>query len=179
MRRAEARSAQIGGPAGISHVFQVSSYSGEPFPSVSACNLFSKDHWRVALGDEAEKSGPEMSFVLMAFVLSSARKRLTRTGACPDWAIVCPSCKSKRKAPSADAGEEMALGIAFEIIRSDINNGPFIDIARGNMPSGNQVAQPLSRIRINFVVIRSHQKIADKARRRRHWPMLSSGRHAA
>src|SRR5690606_30346224 len=33
VRRADARSAQIGGPDGISHCFQVSSYSGEPFTS--------------------------------------------------------------------------------------------------------------------------------------------------
>ena len=33
VRRAEARSAQIGGPDGISQCFQVSAYSGEPFTS--------------------------------------------------------------------------------------------------------------------------------------------------
>jgi hypothetical protein len=79
MRRPAARSAQIGTPAGISCVFQVRTYSGEPLAPINARNLFSKDNWRLALFDEAVKSGPEVSFVGMAFALSSARKRLTGT----------------------------------------------------------------------------------------------------
>lgn len=43
MRRADARSAQIGGPDFIGHSFQVNAYSGEPFTSIAACNLFAKD----------------------------------------------------------------------------------------------------------------------------------------
>jgi hypothetical protein len=42
VRRSDARSAQIGGPDGISHSLQVSAYSGEPFTSIVARNLFSK-----------------------------------------------------------------------------------------------------------------------------------------
>jgi hypothetical protein len=79
VRRADARSAQIGGPDGISQCFQVSAYSGEPFTSILARNLLSKDRCRAALGDEAVKSGPEVSFVGMASPLSRARKRLTGT----------------------------------------------------------------------------------------------------
>jgi hypothetical protein len=109
VRRADARSAQIGGPAGISQCFQVSAYSGEPFTSILARNLLSKDDCRAALGDEAVKSGPEVSFVGMAFALSRARKRLTRTGAGPDGSIVGPSGEPEGVGPSADAGEEMAL----------------------------------------------------------------------
>jgi hypothetical protein len=79
VRRADARSAQIGGPAGISHCFQISAYSGEPFTPILARNLLSKDRCRAALGDERVKSGPEVSLVDMALPLSRARKRLTRT----------------------------------------------------------------------------------------------------
>lgn len=78
MRRADARSAQIGGPAGISHVFQVSAYCGEPLAAILARNLLSKHRWRAALGDDAEKSGPEVALVGMALSLARARKRLTR-----------------------------------------------------------------------------------------------------
>jgi hypothetical protein len=56
--RADARSAQIGTPAGISKVFQVKANSGEPFASILARNLLSKDRCRSALGDEIVKSGP-------------------------------------------------------------------------------------------------------------------------
>jgi hypothetical protein len=120
VRRAEARSAQIGGPAGISHVFQINSYSGEPLPAVSACNLLSKYHWRLALGDEAEKSGPEMAFIGMAFVLSSARKRLTRAGTCPDGLIIGPSCKAEGKGPSSNASKKVTLGVTFKVRGFDI-----------------------------------------------------------
>lgn len=43
VRRTDARSAQIGGPDGISQRFQVSPYSGEPFASKARRNLLSKD----------------------------------------------------------------------------------------------------------------------------------------
>ncbi|HWL54291.1 MAG TPA: hypothetical protein VNQ90_17760 [Chthoniobacteraceae bacterium] len=52
MRRADARSAQIGSRNGISHVFQVSEYSREPLTSKLACNLLAKDRCRAALADE-------------------------------------------------------------------------------------------------------------------------------
>src|SRR5262245_13574370 len=77
VRRADARSAQIGGPDGIYQSLQVSSNSGEPLAAIRACNLLAKDHCRAALGDEAVKSGPEVSLVGMAAAQSRARKRLT------------------------------------------------------------------------------------------------------
>lgn len=43
VRRADARSAQIGAPDSISQSFQVSTYSGEPRPSSLARNLLSSD----------------------------------------------------------------------------------------------------------------------------------------
>jgi hypothetical protein len=79
MRRADARSRQIGTPAGISKSFQIMANSGEPFAAILAANLFAKDRCRTALGDEAVKSGPEVSSVDMALPLSRDRKRLTGT----------------------------------------------------------------------------------------------------
>jgi hypothetical protein len=120
MRRARARSAQIGGPAGISTAFQVSANSGEPFVSVLSRNLFSKDRWRLALGDEAVKSGPEVSFVGIAFSLSRARKRLTRTRPGPDRAF--PSGEVERVCPAADPGEEVAMAVSGEVGASNIDD---------------------------------------------------------
>jgi hypothetical protein len=120
VRRADARSAQIGGPAGISQCFQVSSYSGEPFTTISARNLFSKDHWRRALGDEAVKSGPDVALVGMAFSLSRARKRLTRAGAGPDGAA--PAGEVECVVPSADAGEEVDALVSGNVVRGNIGN---------------------------------------------------------
>src|SRR3546814_9674093 len=53
-------------------------------------------------------------------------------------------------------GEEMALGIPSKVIWLDIFNAPFVHIARRDMPSGAKVAQPLSRVRIDFVIVGSH-----------------------
>src|ERR1035437_1845470 len=104
MWRADARSAQIGTPDGISSSFHVSAYSGEPFTSIRTRNLFAKDDCRTALGDEPIKRGPQVSFVGMAFPLSSARKRLTRTGAGPDWFISWPSSERESFRPSSEIG---------------------------------------------------------------------------
>jgi len=122
VRRADTRSRQIGGPDGISQVLQVSAYSSEPFAAILACNLLSKDDWRAALGDEAVKSGPEVSLVGMALAVSSARKRLTGTGAGPDGPVGGPAGKGKGERPAADAGEEVALLEADEVGCPNIDN---------------------------------------------------------
>ena len=72
VRRADARSAQIGGPDGIFQCFQVSANSSEPCAAILTRNLLSKDDWRTALGDEALELGPEVALVGGAFPLSGA-----------------------------------------------------------------------------------------------------------
>jgi len=76
MRRTDARSAQIGGPDSISHSFQVRTYSGEPYAAILCRNLFAKDDWRLALGDEPPKSGPQMALVIGPFSLPRDAERL-------------------------------------------------------------------------------------------------------
>lgn len=76
MRRADARSAQIGGPDTISQCFQVSAYSGEPFTASLARNLFSKDDWRAADFDEAAELRPEVAFVRFSPSCPGAAERL-------------------------------------------------------------------------------------------------------
>jgi hypothetical protein len=151
--RADARSAQIGSPDGISHSFQVSSYSSEPFTSIRARNLFSKDDWRLALRDERVKSGPHVSFVGMAFSLSSARKRLTRTGACPDTFVTGPSGEAQGERPSSDCGEEMALGIAGEFIWLYIHDTAFVHFAERYLAGLDEFPQPCGGMWIVFIVV--------------------------
>jgi hypothetical protein len=76
VRRPDARSAQIGGPDGISQCFQVSTYNGEPFPSSLARNLLSKDRCRLALSDKSQELGPEVPVVVEAFAFACCRERL-------------------------------------------------------------------------------------------------------
>jgi hypothetical protein len=55
-------------------------------------------------------------------------------------------------APDADTGEEVDLGVPFEVAWSDIANILFCDIARRDMAGGNKIAKPLRGVRVNFVV---------------------------
>jgi hypothetical protein len=58
MRRAEARSAEIGRPEGVSRAFQVSRYKVEPSEAVAARNLLAKDDSRAARVDQVEPCRP-------------------------------------------------------------------------------------------------------------------------
>jgi hypothetical protein len=156
VRRSDACSAQIAGPEGISHVFQVSPYSGEPFTSILARNLLSKHSCRLALGDECVKSGPEVSFVGMALPLSRARKRLTGTGAGPHGSVVGPICEPEGVGPACNAGEEMALDVAAQIVGSDIDDGTLVNVAWRDESCSDEVAEPLRGEGVNLVVVRSH-----------------------
>jgi hypothetical protein len=73
---ARARSAQIGGPDNISQCFQVSAYSGEPFPSSLARNLLAKQRDRSALFDKLVENGPQVSFIFMSSLFTGYRERL-------------------------------------------------------------------------------------------------------
>jgi hypothetical protein len=105
VRRADARSAQIGGPDIISQRFQVSAYSGEPFTSKAACNLFSKYRCRSALGDESKHLGPEVSFVGRRFPFAGDAERLAWARSGPDGPVIGPSGEPEGIVPSSDPRE--------------------------------------------------------------------------
>ena len=162
VRCADARSRHIGDPAGISQSLQVSAYSGEPFPAILACNLLSKHRWRSALGDKAVKSGPEVSFVGMAFSLSCARKRLTWTASGPDGAV-SPSGELEGEIPPGDAGEEMAAVESFNVISGDLLDASFVDFASHDVTGGDQVPQPGRGEWIVFVVVGGHRRFTSNS----------------
>jgi hypothetical protein len=68
VRAAEARSAQIARPEGVTRCFHVSRYKIEPVESRR--NLFSKDDWRTALRDKVEPGRPEVSLIIESLLLS-------------------------------------------------------------------------------------------------------------
>jgi len=125
--RPEARSAHICNPANISHCFQVSRYSGDPFTSIAACNLLAKHACRPALGDEPPKSGPKVAFVVNAFALSRDTEWLTRARSCPDWSVVGPISHPQCERPSANACEKVTLCKSVEVCRGDVSDVPLID----------------------------------------------------
>jgi hypothetical protein len=116
VRRRDARSAQIGGPNGITQSFQVSAYSGEPFTSKAARNLLAKDDWRTALGDKASPFRPEMSTVGCPLTFPRNGEGLTWTAPRPDGAVARPSGKAQRLRPSGNPREEMCLRVVIQVL---------------------------------------------------------------
>lgn len=157
MRGADARSAQIGSPDGIAQCFQVSAYSVEPRPAVSARNLLSKDDWREALGDEATPLGPEVSLVVGAFASAGDGERLAGAGAGPDGPVVGPSGESERVAPDSDAGEEVRLRSSSNRLTGDLQDASGIDLPSCDVAGLDEVGEPLRRVRVELVVVRRHQ----------------------
>lgn len=138
VRRADARSREIASPDGISQLLQISANSGEPFASRPARNLLSKDDWRAAEIDKRVNSGPEVSLVGMAELLSCARKRLTGKARGPARAV--PSGEVEGVFPSGDPGEEMHSLVAAELVGANVEDGSVTDMTRRDQPRVDQVA---------------------------------------
>jgi len=152
VRRPDARSAQIGGPDGISQRLQVSVYSGEPLASKAARNLLSKDDCRLALADEFVPRGPEMPLVPRASPLAGSTERLAGAASRPDLPVLGPAREPEREGPSPDPGEEVTLCEALDLRRAD---GPDVlraDLAIGYHPLTDQVPEPLRGVGLVLVI---------------------------
>lgn len=153
LRRTDAASRQIGGPEGIGCGFQVSTNSGEPFKSIASRNLLSKDDCRAARADEIEPNGPEVATVRRSAALSETAERLTGATSGPNRSGVGPSGNLQRPRPSADAGEEMALGESVKVAGAHVNDASLVNVAARDCAGGDEVAEPLSGIRIVLIVV--------------------------
>lgn len=122
MGRIDGTSWKYDRPAGVALSFQINAHSVEPILADGCCNLFAKYRVRAALADEPEPLRPEMAFVGLAFAAACDRERLAWTASGPDRPGVGPSGKAAGVGPSAEAGKEMALGEASEIVGSNIDN---------------------------------------------------------
>lgn len=157
MRCRDSSSREYRRPEGVAFAFQSIGHGVEPAWPNRSRNLFSKNDCRAALADEVEPDGPEVAFVGEAFALPGRAERLAGAAPGPDRSIVGPAGKSQRVRPSADAGEEMTLGVATEIIRSNVNDTPGIDFTWRDKSSSHEISEPLSCIRIDLVVVGGHQ----------------------
>jgi hypothetical protein len=146
VRGADARSAQIGSPDGIVQCFQVSAYSVEPRPAVSARNLLSKDDWRAALLNELDPDGPEVALVVGAFAPARDGEGLAGAGTGPDGPVVGPASESERVAPDPDAGESVKLSCVSNVIRLNLSNAARVHRAARDVASRRQVGEPLRRV---------------------------------
>lgn len=78
---------------------------------------------------------------------------LAGAATCPDWLVVSPARESQRVAPTADAREEVALPVSPEVVGPNKSNVSLIYVARRDVASRNEVAEPLSSVWINLVVV--------------------------
>jgi hypothetical protein len=70
-----------------------------------------------------------VSFIGMAFPLSSARNRLTGTGTGPDGLVFRPTSELERVGPSSDAGEEVALHESAQVVWPDIADASVVNVS--------------------------------------------------
>jgi hypothetical protein len=151
VRCADARSAQIGGPNGISQCFQVSLYSGEPIPSSLARNLLSNDCWREALLNEIAEDRPQVSLVGGSPLLSCLAEGLTWEAGSPDWAF--PAAPLSCKLPAPDSGEKVSGVIVGKVIGRHLLNVAVVNVTGGNLIEGRQGFEPLGGARVVLVVV--------------------------
>jgi hypothetical protein len=137
VRSADARSAGIDRPDGVTRTFQVSRYKVEPREARLACNLFPKADVRAALADEPKEIGPEVARVIERESESGVTEGSTGTTARPDRSVVRPSGLPKGVGPDPDAGEEMALGVFGEIAGLHFSDASFIYVSRRNQVAHN------------------------------------------
>jgi hypothetical protein len=155
--RADARSAQIGGPDCISQSFQVSTYSGEPFTSSLARNLLAKRRCSFSEGDKVAEDRPEVALVRFAEPLAGAREGLTGARACPNRSVIGPAGETQGIGPPSDSGKEVLLCVSSEFMRSDIDDAPFVHVAVGDESGADEFAQPFCRSTVMFVVVCTHK----------------------
>jgi hypothetical protein len=122
MRGAEARSAGIDRPDGVTRCFQVSANKVEPSEAVTTCNLLAKDNVRSALADEPRPVRPQMAAIVEAASAPGCAEGLAGAGAGPDFPVVRPPGEPEGVGPDPDAGEEVALPVASEVVGPNIDN---------------------------------------------------------
>jgi hypothetical protein len=147
VRGADPRSRQNRHPDGVACSFQVRTNSVEPRVSKRRRNLLAKEPFRSAGHDEPEEIRPEVALVVEAALLARVGEGLAGAGACP-------------VAPAGDAGEEVGLCRRATVGIDDVFGSEVSDAAftyhsggvPGDVPGGDEVADPRGWIRIQLVV---------------------------
>jgi hypothetical protein len=153
MRRSNSASRSNGRPDGVTSTFEVVAYKIEPAVPDGGRNLLSKEHARPAGVNEREPVMPQVPVVRGAFALAGRAERLARAASGPDCGVVRHAGKTQGKAPPADAGKEVALSITAQIVWAHVGDRALVDVAVGNVPRCDEVAEPLRCTGIDLVVV--------------------------
>ena len=78
---------------------------------------------------------------------------MARAGTGPNRSVVGPAGSPKGEAPDADAGEEVALSEASDVVRVHVFDASLVDDPGSNVPSGDEVSEPLGSVWIDFIVV--------------------------
>jgi hypothetical protein len=157
VRGADPRSRQNRHPDGVACSFQVRTNNVEPRVSKRRRNLLAKKPFRSAGHDEAEEIRPEVALVVEAALLSGVGEGLAGAASGPHGLVVGPPGEAEGVRPSCNPGEEMGLcrratvGID-DVFDPEVPDAAFTDDSRGDVPGGDEVADPCGRIRIQLVV---------------------------
>lgn len=94
----------------------------------------------------------------MSLALAGGAEGLAGTTACPNKSVVRPPGKPEGVGPSADSGEEVGLRVSSDVIGLYLPYVPFIYVPRGDLPVGDELAEPRGGERIELVVIDRHSQ---------------------
>lgn len=98
-----------------------------------------------------------MTLVRKSCSLARGAERLAGTRARPDFAVVGPAGETGGVAPDSDPGEEMALSIPGKVVCSDINDAPFVHVARRDQVGRDEIAEPRGGVGVVLVVVGGHR----------------------
>lgn len=139
VRRADTTCCKIGNPKGVIFRRQVSVNKVEPNLASLAGNLLAKDRCRLFDSDEMVPVWPEVPLVSKPAAFARRGERLARTRASPYFSISGKIGKRESVGPAADAGEEVALPVGFEIVGGNVENGACIYITVRDELSSDQI----------------------------------------
>ncbi len=87
---------------------------------------------------------PEVTVIRLRALAPSDAERLAGEAAGPEGLVLRPAGEPGGVGESADAREEVALGVAADIGGGNRSDVPVIDVAGRDLPGPDQVAQPVA-----------------------------------
>jgi hypothetical protein len=101
-------------------------------PLHSARNLFAKDCCRSSLLDKPQPGRPKVPLVSKPRLAACRGERLAWAASGPNRPVIRPTSKTQGVAPSADAGEKVALIIARKVSGGNVKDGTLVNVAGRN-----------------------------------------------